>query len=82
MLLTCSIVWCTGGRELPSTERHIVFENGTLIISAASRELDEGVYVCRAVNEKGEQHSRNIQVQVLSKFFDRHCQQEGDDPPS
>lgn len=57
----------TGGRELPTTERHSVYENGTLIISDTSRELDEGVYVCRAVNDKGEQHSRNLQLQVLSE---------------
>ena len=59
----------TGGRELPSTERHRVYENGTLIISEANRELDEGVYVCKAINEKGETHSRNLYLQVLSKFF-------------
>ena len=57
----------TGGRELPTTERHSVYENGTLIISDTSRELDEGVYVCRAVNDKGEQPSRNLQIQVLSE---------------
>ena len=61
----------TGGRELPSTERHRVYENGTLIISDANRDLDEGVYVCKALNEKGEAHSRNLFLQVLSKcvFF-------------
>lgn len=67
VVLICPLIHASGGRELPSTERHIVYENGTLIISSASRELDEGVYVCRAVNEKGEQHTRNIYVQVLSE---------------
>ena len=57
----------TGGRELTSTERRKVYDNGTLIVSEASRELDEGIYVCRAVNQKGDSSSGNLHIQVLSK---------------
>ena len=56
----------TGGRELPSTERQKVFENGTLILSETSRELDEGIYVCRASNDQSEHFTRSIHIQVLS----------------
>lgn len=57
-----------GGRELPSTERQKIYPNGTLMVTEATRELDEGTYVCRAVNDKGEQHSREFHIQVLSEL--------------
>lgn len=60
--------WTTGGRELPSTERQRVYENGTLIVSEANRELDEGIYVCRAVNQKGDSYTSNLHIQVLRQF--------------
>lgn len=64
----CLLFCCAGGRELPSTERQKVYENGTLVVSEASRELDEGVYVCRASNDQGEHFTRSIHIQVLSKW--------------
>lgn len=57
----------TGGRELPLNERNKVFENGTLLIIDAHRELDEGTYVCEAINQKGEKASTDLHIQVLSK---------------
>ncbi|RWS18294.1 Down syndrome cell adhesion molecule-like protein Dscam2, partial [Leptotrombidium deliense] len=61
------ISWSRGGRQLPINERTKVFENGSLIIIDANRELDEGNYICTAINEKGEKATRNLHIQVLSK---------------
>ena len=56
-----------GGRELPSSERQRVYSNGTLEMRDANRELDQGQYLCGAANARGDQHTRHVHVQVLSK---------------
>ncbi|RWS03186.1 cell adhesion molecule-like protein, partial [Dinothrombium tinctorium] len=63
-----TVTWTIdGGRELPLSERNKVFENGTLLILDTHRELDEGTYVCEAINHKGEKARRDLHIQVLKK---------------
>ena len=49
---------------MPSDGRQKVYPNGTLIISMAMKEADEGYYSCTAFNRREESHSGNVHIQV------------------
>ena len=57
------------GYELPSDGRQKIFANGTLIINQALKSTDEGYYTCTAFSRRDEEHSGNVHIQVLSKYF-------------
>lgn len=57
----------SGSRDLPASERQKVFANGTLLIRDTSRELDEGLYTCGAVNTRQERHERHLWIFILKK---------------
>ena len=58
----CTYTWYFGGTRIRATD-------GLFLQDAAKRE-DAGPYVCYAANKVAVQGSRQIQVDVLCKFFD------------
>ena len=60
----------TDGYELPSDGRQKVFANGSLIISSAAKDLDEGYYTCTAFNRKDESDSGSVHIQVMSMIIE------------
>ncbi|XP_074602199.1 cell adhesion molecule Dscam1-like isoform X2 [Brevipalpus obovatus] len=61
------ITWFKGSKELPTSDRHRIENNGTLLISEARREVDEGKYVCQAMNNRDQIAKRDVHLQVLKK---------------
>nr|XP_040568004.1 Down syndrome cell adhesion molecule-like protein Dscam2 isoform X1 [Lepeophtheirus salmonis] len=58
------IVWTKDGQKLPFDRRHLVFDNGTLIISKVIRK-DTGRYFCTASNRQGTSASQSGDLKVL-----------------
>ncbi|XP_076367083.1 cell adhesion molecule Dscam1-like isoform X2 [Tachypleus tridentatus] len=60
-----SITWYKGRMKLPINLRQEVFTNGTILIRDVSRELDDGLYTCRATNDQGQSDSGTVRVTVM-----------------
>ncbi len=50
------------------SERHKVFENGTLMIRDMNGESDRGKYTCTAISRTGEEIQQDLHIDVMSKY--------------
>ena len=61
------ITWYKGVTTLPSSIRHTLFPNGTLLIRGVQSIQDEGEYTCVASNEFGKRSAAKMHLKVKGK---------------
>ncbi|XP_068204699.1 cell adhesion molecule Dscam2-like [Palaemon carinicauda] len=73
LVLTCPVggypihtrTWYKEGKQLPTSRREVVHQNGSLIIENVQRVTDAGSYSCTASTKHGEKSTQPVQVKVL-----------------
>lgn len=58
-------VYFAGGRELPEDLRQKILPGGVLIVSNVQKNVDAGVYTCRARNKQGQMGQRSGEVVII-----------------
>lgn len=63
-----SITWYKGLTTLPSSMRHNVFPNGTLVIADVTSYGDGGEYTCVASNARGDRSASDMDLIVKGRI--------------
>ncbi|XP_050422092.1 cell adhesion molecule Dscam2-like [Adelges cooleyi] len=51
--------------SIPNHSRHILFDNGTLLVRSTQDITDSGHYVCTKINEKGQSATGNLYLRIM-----------------